>query len=89
MVTELAPGAVTIADLYRELVLMRTEVGKALTHIEVINSRNTDADKLHSDHETRIRTLERFRFTLAGLALAGGTAMGLLGAIIERALTHH
>ena len=31
------------------------------------------------DHESRIRALERFRFTLAGLSFIGGTAAGLLG----------
>lgn len=77
--SELQPGTITMGDLYRELVGMRTDITKALTRIEVIDSRNGDADKLHADHEARLRTLERFRYTLAGLSVIGGAAAGWVG----------
>jgi len=35
---------------------------------------NSDADK-----ETRIRSLERARYTLAGMAALGGGALGVIG----------
>lgn len=38
---------------------LRTDLAKALTHMERIDTRNLTADQLHSDHETRLRTLEK------------------------------
>lgn len=79
--TELAPGAVTTADLYREIVAMRTDITKALTRIEVIDARNTDADRLHADHEARLRILEAFRWKLTGIVLFVSTAAGVVSGI--------
>lgn len=76
----LPAGTVTIADLYRELVGMRNDVARALTRIEVIDSRNGDADKLHSDHEQRIRALEQFRWKLAGIAIVMAIIAGFVTA---------
>ena len=61
---------------------VRSEVGKAITRLEVIETRNRTADLLHSDHETRIRLLERFRYTLAGMAILAGVLAGLVGSWI-------
>ena len=77
--SELAPGNVTIGDLYRELVGMRQDITRALTRIEVIDTRNVDADRLHNDHESRLRALERFRFTMGGLAIVGEIVAGVVG----------
>lgn len=76
---ELAPGAVTTADLYRVLVDMQGSMAKLAGHLERVDSRNEAADKLHTDHEARLRILEQFRYKLAGLATLGGIAAGLLG----------
>jgi len=78
--TELNAGAVTVADLYREIVGMRADVAQALTRIEVINVQNADADKLHADHEARIRQLEAFRWKLAGIAVVLAIIAGFLSA---------
>lgn len=82
--SDLQPGQVTIADLYRELVGMRQDVGKALVRIEVIDSRNTDADKLHADHEARLRALEAFRWKLAGIMLVIAALAGILAGWITQ-----
>jgi len=87
--TELPPGAVTLADLYRELVGMRSEIGRALTRIEVIDSRSEEADRLHSDHETRLRTLERFRFSLMGAAVAVSALVSAIATWIEVSIVRH
>jgi len=34
---------------------MRTDITRTLTRIEVIDSRNVNADQLHADHENRLR----------------------------------
>lgn len=86
--SELAPGSVTTADLYRELVGMRSDIVRALTRIEVIDARNAIVDKDTADHESRLRTLEKFRYTLLGVALVGGTASGYLGFLIGHVTIH-
>ena len=80
--SELVPGAVTIADLYRELVGMRSDLTRVLAKQEATDVRNQSAEITVTDHETRIRALERFRFTLGGLAIVGGAAAGWVGYIL-------
>lgn len=53
------PTQVTAADLYRELVGMRSDLGRVLTHQEAVDVRNKNADSIHIDHESRIRLLEQ------------------------------
>ena len=74
--------------VYRELVGMRADITRALTRIEVIDSRSTDSDKFHADHENRLRTLERFRFSLLGAAVAVSAEVSAAGTWIGFALTH-
>jgi hypothetical protein len=80
--SELQPGIVTVADIYREVIGMRQDVGKALVRIEVIDARNHDADKIHADHETRIRALESFRWKLSGIAIALSIGGGYVGYLL-------
>lgn len=56
--TEIPSAQVTIADLYRALVDMHTDVTRVLTKMERVDERNHQADQLHADHEGRIRTAE-------------------------------
>jgi hypothetical protein len=81
-VSDLVPGAVTIADLYRELVGMRSDLTRVLAHQEATDLINRSADQIHADHESRLRVLERFRYTLAGLAIIGGAASGWVGYLL-------
>lgn len=71
--SELPAAQVTIGDLYRELVGMRTDVAKVLTRMERIDERNHQADQLHTDHEGRIRTAEH-EIGKAGSAVESLTA---------------
>ncbi len=75
---------ITLGDLYREVVAMRSEVTGALLKLAVIESRNAEADRIHLDQEGRLRALERFRFTVAGYSVLGGLVTGVLGALLER-----
>ena len=74
-------GAVTTADLYRELIGMRVDVARVITKLDM-------AEKVDQDHEGRIRQLERFRFTLLGAAVAASALFSGLGAWIASGLTH-
>jgi len=66
------PGAVTTADLYRELVGMRTDMVRAVTRLEI-------ADGIDKDHESRIRALERFRYLLLGATIVVSAAVSAFG----------
>ena len=75
-------GAVTTADLYRELIGMRVDVARALTKLDA-------AALVDSDHEQRLRALERFRFTLLGAAVAASAVFSALGAWIASGVQPH
>lgn len=82
MTDGLAAAQVTVADLYRELVGMRGDLTRSLTKLEVIESRNSDADRLHADHEARLRQLEKFRWQLVGVVLALNVLAGYIGYLV-------
>ena len=84
--TDLVAGSVTIGDLYRELVGMRSDLSRVLAHQEATDLINRGAEQIHADHEARLRALERFRFTLGGLAIVGGAAAGYVGYILGHAV---
>ena len=56
-------GAVTTADLYRELIGMRVDVARVITKLDT-------AERIDQDHEARIRQLEQFRYKLLGATIA-------------------
>jgi hypothetical protein len=58
---------------------LRADTSKAITHLEIIDTRNKYADEFHRDVEARIRLLERFRYTLLGISLVMGFLSGFLG----------
>ena len=62
-----------------DIATLRTDVGKALVRIEVIDTKNTDAEQLHRDHETRLRSLEAFWWKLTGIAVLVSVAGGYAG----------
>jgi hypothetical protein len=81
--TDLLPaGTVTVADLYRELVGMRSDLSRVLVHQEAVDTRMQTSEQLHADHEARLRNLERFRYTIGGLSLIGGAVAGWVGYVL-------
>jgi hypothetical protein len=73
---------ITAADLYREVIGMRAEIAAALTKLAVIETRNVLSEQAHADQEIRLRSLERFRYSLMGAAVLAGTLAGFVSAII-------
>ena len=73
----------------------RADVTRALVRLEVIEAQSKTADEFRHDvearlrvvearptspdHEGRLRALEKFRYTVGGLALVGGIVAGWLG----------
>lgn len=86
--SELQAGLVTIGDLYREIVGMRSDVARALTRIEVIDSHNTATAGDITDHENRLRGLEAFKWKLTGIAMAVGMVSGLFSGYVVFLIGH-
>ena len=79
-------GGVTTADLYRELVGMRSDLTRVLAHQEATDLINRGAEQIHADHEARIRALERFRYTLVGVAIVIGAGGDLIAYFLGHAV---
>jgi hypothetical protein len=78
------PGAlITVKDLYMELHGMREDFTRVLLHMEKIDTRNEIADRERSDHELRLRILERFRYAVFGASTLAGAMSGVLAALIS------
>lgn len=69
--TDLPSGAVTTADLYRKLETISDSV-----------IRMEERTKVLPDFESRLRTLERFRWSLLGAASFVGAASGILSSVL-------
>lgn len=82
--SELSPGSVTTADLYRELIGLRGDLGRALLRLERLDTVNSTAEEIHRDHEVRLRALEAFRWKLAGACLLVSGGAGVLAAFVHR-----
>ena len=78
--------AITLTLLYGEFKDMRADVMNALQKAAVFDARLTAFDAVNSDHEARIRVVERFRYTLMGAAGLIGAASGVVSALIT---AHH
>ena len=74
------------ATIQQDVSALRADTAKAITHLEVIDQRNRIADEFHRDIEARLRLLERFRYTLAGVSIVGGTAAGFIGYLLGHAV---
>lgn len=70
------------AQIASDVSSMRADLGKAMTRLEVVDTWRQGIELVRTDHEARLRLLERFRYTLAGLAVIGGIGAGLIGEII-------
>lgn len=69
---------ITQRDVYREVV----RIGGRM---EALQFRNANADAIHTDHESRIRMLERWRYSLPASIVLGLGSAGLALA----SLLHH
>jgi hypothetical protein len=61
-------------------------LSKVLVQLARIDQRNTGADAEHTDHEQRIRSLERWRWSLPGAA--GASAIAALASLLAVVLHH-
>jgi hypothetical protein len=75
-----APLGVTItaADIWAELRATRADVSKTLTAVEGLQEKHKDVTRTQDDHESRIRSLERFQYKLVGAFVVVQIALGIL-----------
>jgi hypothetical protein len=83
-VSEVPPGSVTTADLYRELVGLRSDLSALAIRFERVAVVNTAAELARADHETRIRALEAFRWKLIGACVLVSAAAGAAASYLHR-----
>jgi len=76
------PGMVTIADLYRVLTSIQGDLGKAVTKLEVLESRNNLADAQHMDYEQRLRSLEAAAIRVKVIASTVGSIAGIVAGVV-------
>ena len=80
--TDIPHGAITSADLYRKMEDLRVNVTVALEKLAA------HAEEV-SDHEARLRSLERFASKLMGGAITAGVLAGSVSGVLATLLTHH
>ncbi len=85
--TGLDSGQVTVADLYKVMTGIQTDLREAVSKLEVIDARNVMADKIQSDHEARLRSLEAFKLKSTGIAVFLATAAGIASGYLTA--VHH
>jgi hypothetical protein len=68
-----------LTQIQQDIAMLRNDVAKALTHLEVIDAKSTVTNEIQKDHEERLRLLERFRWTILGFAILGNTLAGFTG----------
>lgn len=78
----LPDAAITVKDLFLEMKGLREDLTRVLIHMQSVDTRNENADRFHVDCEARLRGLERFRYTLAGLSILGGGISGYIGYVL-------
>lgn len=61
---------------------MRSDLAAAVIDLAVIKAGNTTVTSEVADHEARIRRLEQFRYTIAGMAIVFGVAAGVVTNLI-------
>ena len=79
---ELPAGQVTVADLYREMVEVRNQIGNLVTGFTLAEERHQNDQEVHRDHERRIRTLERGWWKVSGAAAVISVIVSLLTALL-------
>lgn len=72
----------TQGSIGNDVTAMRSDLAQAIIDLAVIKTSSQAAASDIADHETRIRGLERFRYTLAGMAVLAGMAAGIAGSVI-------
>lgn len=88
--TDLPPAAITIGDLYRELVTIRTDMASMLIETKVIATRHEADQAKIADHETRLRDIQALvppqlsqrLVSVEKWQLRAGAVVGFIGLVV-------
>lgn len=80
--SDIPPGVITAADINYTLQNVQRDLASVLQRMAVSDAISLQARTVDTDHETRIRRLESFRWILVGVALAISSASGLITALL-------
>jgi hypothetical protein len=80
LMSEIQAGQVTVADLYKEVVQVRQDIGTVAIGVRLAEERHVTNTSIHDDHERRLRALERAWWKVAGAAAVLSAAVSLLTA---------
>jgi hypothetical protein len=69
--------------LYNELLLVRNDLAVAIGKITAVETGLRDTVQHNGDHETRLRSLERFRYWVSALAGCTGTVAGIVVRLVN------
>lgn len=83
------PAIVTDGGVQAQLAQISMELGKQSVQLAVIGTKLDTVLTDTSDHEGRIRALEKFRWTLMGGVITISAGFSALGTWIGFLVTHH
>jgi len=77
LVSEIPSGQVTVADLYKEVVQVRQDIGTVAIGVRLAEERHLTNVTIHEDHERRLRAVERAWWKITGAAVALSAVVSL------------
>lgn len=78
----IGPYVITAQDIYAELMGLRVDARQIDRRLAVMEYRNQQDDTKAVDHESRLRTLEKFRWVLLGAVIATSALSGIVTTLI-------
>ena len=80
LMSDIQPGQVTVADLYKEVVQVRQDIGTVAIGVRLAEERHLTNVSVHDDHERRLRSIERAWWKITGAAAVISVLVSLLTA---------
>ena len=82
LMSDIQPGQVTVADLYKEVVQVRNDIGTVAIGVRLAEERHLTNVSVHDDHERRLRSIERAWWKITGAAAVISVLVSLLTAYL-------
>jgi len=82
LMSDIPTGQVTVADLYKEVVQVRQDIGTVAIGVRLAEERHLTNVSVHDDHERRLRSIERAWWKITGAAAVVSVLVSLLTAYL-------
>ena len=80
LMSDIPTGQVTVADLYKEVVQVRNDIGTVAIGVRLAEERHLTNTSIHDDHERRLRAIERAWWKISGGSAVIAAGVSLLTA---------